>query len=1355
MSAPLPSDGARPSAGDDETLYAFRRNLVVAASAGTGKTFRLVSLYVLLTLGLTSKGQSDETIAAAPVSPRAILATTFSRAAALEIRHRVVQLLRVVATGREDARMAAYLGVLDRRAHRLGLSGHADAVLRQRAQEALAELPLATIDTLHGVASQIVRANAMELGVSPAFAIAEEEAAMAQAAAVFDQVLVRALEREEPAARELLLLGGGLHRLRTHVLSLLDRAAEEGVRIRDLEVTDPLPAFFAMLDELDGITAALIDEGSKTFGEGARAVAAALPTWRAGTATEKEIARALDLLLTPHAPRKRLESEQALLAFRDGLGAARNHAERAAQLAGFFAAAPSLQSKAEALRGLLDEAAEDLLAARIRAGSLAFSDLLRLSRDVLRDRPSAAARTRERFEVLLVDEFQDTSRVQRDIVYLLRERADRAATRARGGVPRAEDLEPSGLLVVGDRKQSIYAFRGADVSVFGQVCAELAGEQADVLLGGGRAEGSSGGAGFLALSENRRSTPSVLSFVNEFATLDFAAPHGLPFEIRYAEAERLRAPAGTADGAAVTVITDDGTSPADAEPLVRGATGALREALIAAALVESVVRAGAAKARRCGEFAILARRRATLPLLEFALARLEIPYCVAGRNLFGTPEVRDLLALLQLLLDPSDSHALAAVLRGPALGLTDLALTLLAEPGRGLAAEPDWPAAPARLLERLEGLRPARRAHATREAGAVDSTADEPERDEDADKHEHKDADKHEDKHEDEDRARLEAFAARWDGLQKVALGLGPADALRATIEHLELDYVWSGLPRAPQRLGNVTRLIALAAERGGSLSSFVRWLQKNVAEQHGEQEAAVVSDLDDAVTLLTIHASKGLEFKSVVVVDLGASQATDTTPMALWPGSGVRGARLFFRHRRRDGSALVAPELSEHRADTSARERAERQRLTYVAFTRAREELYLVGVGKAKDGSAMATLTQLLDEPEAKLRSGAETVTAAEVLEQAMHSSGGASVPAAPQGSLQDAQQAPPQGAQQAPPQAAQQAPPQGAQQAPPQGAQQAPPQGAQQAPPQGAQQASPQGSLQDAPQPSLQGATQGSLQDAQQAPLQGVTMKPSEESRDDGASCPSLAVPRTLSFTTAELTAFAQCPRRYRLLCELGLREPAWPTASSLGANDRPHAALRPIGAAERTVLAQWPLPRWGRPTEPTEVAHALMRAGFVGSEALMLDLATGLSRWLASPFAAEVRERSSGVRRAEPFVLAIHRAGGGTLSIRGTLESRVRARRRFGGRGRVSRGGRMAARCGRPRAARPCARRTALLRGCRGPRGSRCTRPRVYGPGVAAAARGGRCDGDREARGGARASVRGGALVRSVRGARTGRV
>ncbi|MEJ7734703.1 MAG: UvrD-helicase domain-containing protein [Polyangiaceae bacterium] len=131
----------------DARIFAFQRNVVVAASAGTGKTHRLTGLYLMLVLGLTSMGQ-DAASAAPPLSPERIVATTFSRDAAQEMSRRIEAALRAAAGGTPGEPLP-YAEVIAARQAALGVLV-AEGELRERAALALRRWSSARIDTLHG-----------------------------------------------------------------------------------------------------------------------------------------------------------------------------------------------------------------------------------------------------------------------------------------------------------------------------------------------------------------------------------------------------------------------------------------------------------------------------------------------------------------------------------------------------------------------------------------------------------------------------------------------------------------------------------------------------------------------------------------------------------------------------------------------------------------------------------------------------------------------------------------------------------------------------------------------------------------------------------------------------------------------------------------------------------------------------------------------------------------------------------------------------------------------------------------------------------------------------------------------------
>lgn len=970
-----------PTAAADATIFAFRRNVVVAASAGTGKTHRLTALYLLLALGLTSMGQADDSAPAPPVSPDRLVATTFSRAAALEVSLRVERALCDLAAW-DGATPPAFDTVLRARAAALGRP-LVMREIRSRAADALARFPAAKIDTLHGVAGRIVKRHAPAIGVGQGARVLDEDEAQSLGDRAVDEALSAALAEggeRACAARGLLASTGGVSSARRQILRLVDRLDEEGLAPRDLAFADHLAQARAVAERLARVAHACGAAGDADRREAALLVASALmrPALEANDAEilPASAAPRVLALLTARLPQRRLRTapDDALHDFLAELSG-KTKAERAEGLIALLRRAPELARRDAHLLDLVAEAHARLGAAKRRAGGLGFGDLLRLARDTMRDRPEIARSVRASIDVLLVDELQDTSRVQRDLLYLLREREDAAAARA-GAAPEARGLAPHGLFLVGDRKQSIYGFRGADVAVFSRICAELCGAVA------GRALAMPDQiwperpvADFVALRESRRSGPAILDFVNAFSELDFkgerdACTPPRAFEITYGPAEHLlpvRDLAAPSHLGEVVFVRDDGTSPKDAAPIVSESSGAAREAHVAAAylavLARSRVLGAAPPGRTLGlihyrDIAVLARRRSTIPLIELALSRLDIPYVVAGRALYDAIEIRDTAALLRLLLDPRDRLALATVLRGPMVALSDTSLATLSIPGRGLAVPlmSRWPIASAdQPIDTVV------------DPAAIDPT----------------------------ERGRLEAFRARFASLRSAVLRLAPAEAIRAAVTAFDLDRVLAALPRAEARIGNVDRLVHLARRRGGTLASFVRWLDRRIHDEADEAEAAVFSAEDDAVRLTTIHASKGLDFPVVLLVDLNALPRADSGGLGFVEGEG--GAPwLVARHhapRTEPGAPrdergplfpIITPLLREAQADARAREQAERRRLTYVAITRARDTLVLIGSAQApRPGSAFQSLTLSLDDPQI-----ASTITAtreaAELLEGA-----------------------------------------------------------------------------------------------------------------------------------------------------------------------------------------------------------------------------------------------------------------------------------------------------------------------------------------------------------------------------------
>ena len=539
------------------TLPGLERNAVIAASAGTGKTQLLTGIYLAFALGLSEDGKE--------VPNERIVATTFSRAAAAEIRERLESRLRWLSDpnctiGDPLAALAAERGV-------------PNTELARRARRVLDDLPRATIDTLHGLATSILRRHALELGLSPNFSILDEEQAFSDAERSIDDVLDAALGGPlGNAATRLLDACGGLDRARNEITVLLGRLDEEGLPAEALAVADHVADAERQLSALAGLCQAITRAEPSALTEPARAALHALEirdylALRAALADVASVRATKSLKSLPFWP--------ALEQLQDSLGGS-TKLDRLLSVVEHAERAPELDADARGASALLSLIQMELLKRRRSEGTLSFGDVLRLARDGLRDHPALAKFAGQKTEVLLVDEFQDTSRVQRDLLLLLRERPDSIDRRKPGALPRAEDILPRGLVVVGDRKQSIYAFRGAEVSVFAQLAAELAGvKAAEQLELSGVLPSANPVADFHTLSANYRSTRAILEAVNTIAYTDFCARPERAFEIRYTAAEALVLPPYTEvpPPGTVTIVSDTGEPPEnpDAPALLRQA----------------------------------------------------------------------------------------------------------------------------------------------------------------------------------------------------------------------------------------------------------------------------------------------------------------------------------------------------------------------------------------------------------------------------------------------------------------------------------------------------------------------------------------------------------------------------------------------------------------------------------------------------------------------------------------------------------------------------------------------------------------------------------------------------------------
>jgi ATP-dependent exoDNAse (exonuclease V) beta subunit len=517
-------------------------------------------------------------------------------------------------------------------------------------------------------------------------------------------------------------------------------------------------------------------------------------------------------------------------------------------------------------------------------GALDFDDLELEARDLLNEHPDIRARWAERFELLMVDEFQDTNARQLQLLEL---------------------LERGNLFTVGDELQGIYGFRHADVRLFAQRRERL------------RREGAA-----LALTRNFRSRPAILAAVDRvFAArmgeaytplvparhLDRGVRHpdGAPHPDEGAErcpgGRASRRPLAREDPVVELLLTDCRGWGAGGELVPERSQSTpwrIAEARLLAERVGELVEEGTV---RPGEVAILLRAVGDMPLYEAALRERGLAALAATGSFWGHRQVGDLLAYLRALANPLDELALYSTLACPLVGLSSDGLVLLARLARehGCSA---WEALERHLADALALL------------GAADGE-------------------------------RLRAFRERFCA-ERRAVPLSPlADLLRRAIAASDYDTYALSQRWGEQRLANVHKLIRLArrfeAQEGRDLRAFLRHAAHLADAFAGREAHAPVGDGQlDAVRLMSVHAAKGLEFPVVCVADLGRAPRL-AAPDLIVEREGRLGLRLRLLGEPEPLPGLAYEELRE---ELLLAQQAEEDRILYVAMTRARERLLLSG---------------------------------------------------------------------------------------------------------------------------------------------------------------------------------------------------------------------------------------------------------------------------------------------------------------------------------------------------------------------------------------------------------------------------
>ena len=850
----------------------------VNANAGSGKTHVLVDRVVRLLLAGTE--------------PSRIMCLTFTKAAAAEMSNRLFD------------RLSAWVPLDDKSLRqsleKLG-TRDIDADLLRRARQlftrALETPGGLKIQTIHAFCERVLQLFPVEAGIVPRFTVMDDRLAADLMRQARDQTLAAALQAPDSAlglavadvvgrvqADGFEELMSGLLRQRANIRAVLD--GDDGIRaalghlrgalgIRPDESNETLARELTIDRTRLAKFATALDGGSKTDVERAAHLRMVL-----GNAQSTLFDLQHVYLTQKDEPRKSLATKPVLNAH--------------PWISDFVAAEQARLQSAMGKRADLERIAAtgSLLAvgaailsayetAKRRHGAYDFEDLIIRTGELLAERPDAAwvlYKLDGGIEHLLIDEAQDTSPAQWRIVKALTEEFFSGAG-SHGGKRRT-------IFAVGDRKQSIYSFQGADPDIFEQVHDEFADH-----VGAAEQPFSD-----VDLTVSFRSTGEVLHAVDTVFAKDREARSGLDSSGRDLLHQSNRpGENGLVELWPLIEPQDGGEDDPWTAPIGREPANSPRRRLAArlAATIKSWIGkrviAATGKLVKPGDILVLVRvRNVFFDALIRELRQAGVPVAGADRlKLIDNIAVLDLLALARFCLMPEDDYALACVLKSPipATPLSEDGLMHLAI-GRGTATL--WDA----LKQSTEPVCIAAAAQLGRLAAAAASARP------------------------------FEFFSgvlmqARMRFLSR--LGSEANDALDALLD----------------------AALGFEEAQGTSLAGFVNWFETGEVEikRNMEQDAG-------EVRIMTVHGAKGLEAPIVILPDTVSMPDSHNEPPLLMVGSGNAGAKIPLWKLSK---LYVSAPLQTLKTNLRDDQTGEYRRLLYVAMTRARDELYICGCQGAR----------------------------------------------------------------------------------------------------------------------------------------------------------------------------------------------------------------------------------------------------------------------------------------------------------------------------------------------------------------------------------------------------------------------
>ena len=664
---------------NQKKAHDLNRHISVTAGAGSGKTAVLANRYLSILLEKN-------------VRVNQVVAITFTEKAAAELKGRIVREINARLADEENRAKLVHVG----RNHDPPEAADRVQNLRGDVLEAIKEgMTSAPISTIHSFCAQILREYPIEAGVDANFSVLQGIEGRFLLRETIDSTLKSIADlpkgdtiRESLAYLLRIFSKGRLEEILgqlVHQRYTLDRLMRELYSLRDEDLLDYWRKFIQ-----DGLTARLSEQFP--IEEWQRCLNTTLAVVKGKNAAEvRELTDqiqpnldARDLIAIFSEIADLIVTKSGTISKRDFIGG-RVKTDKIESEIGFlvraanhFRAFPPLTGDDALLirvtRPLLEiyqQIQHDYELRKVGQGLLDFEDLQLKVRDLLQHEP-IRERLAQRYSYIMVDEYQDTNRLQYDILK-----------------PLISDFQSGNLFIVGDQKQSIYGFRGADVRVFHQTLEEITAYQKtvtdDFVWGGENLQADeSEQRGDIHLPENFRLLRNLVGLVNLVFQHTMGEATLNEFEVAYEPLIKGRANDAPGD-VEILIGTkastgNEGKDQRTEEPVYDGENdliaGRIRHLIGTKATIWEPGGGGEKPRKiRYGDIAILIRSRTRLPEIETALLKGNIPYKITGGvGFYQRQEIYDIGNYLQFLANPQDDVALVGVLRAPFFGISDVEL---------------------------------------------------------------------------------------------------------------------------------------------------------------------------------------------------------------------------------------------------------------------------------------------------------------------------------------------------------------------------------------------------------------------------------------------------------------------------------------------------------------------------------------------------------------------------------------------------------------------------------------------------------------------------------------------------------